>query len=53
MDQVRTAFVYEMDGVCIDICTVHDTKNLTFSAAYRVGDPQIATQPSVYVCTDD
>ena len=33
--------------------TVHDMENLTFSADYRAGDPQIAAQPSAYVRTDN
>ena len=33
--------------------SVHDTENLTFSADYRVGDLEIAAQPSAYVCTDN
>ena len=32
---------------------LHDTENLTFSAAYRVGDPQIAAQPFAYARTDN
>ena len=33
--------------------TVHDRASLTFSADYRVGNPHIAAQPSVYVSTDN
>ncbi len=32
---------------------VHDTENLTFSADYRTGDPQIAAQPSANVRVDN
>ena len=33
--------------------TVHDTKNLTFSADYRTDNPLVAVQPSAYIRADN